>query len=184
MFYCISRLYENKLVPWSYSFFCDILLLAVILWKKKKKPLGKYLLSFCRKNTREMNVEVLPVSLSLLLTLNSYLAITLRERCPSMEFFLVRIFSHSDRLRRFTVFSPNTGKYRSEKTPYLDTFQAVLVVSFIDNKKKKHVVFGQKPWSTGRQLNVQKAPCWSSKRLLYVQFTYCLQRKFTHQISY
>ena len=84
-----------------------------------------------------MNVEVLPVSLSLLLTLNSYLAITLRERCPSMEFFLVRIFSHSDRLRRFTVFSPNTGKYRSEKTPYLDTFQAVLVVSFIDNKKKK-----------------------------------------------
>ena len=105
--------------------------------EKKKQPLGKYLLSFCRKNTREMNVEVLPVSLSLLLTLNSYLAITLRERCPSMEFFLVRIFSHSDRLRRFTVFSPNTGKYRSEKTPYLDTFQAVLVVSFIDNKKKK-----------------------------------------------
>ena len=129
-----------------------------------------------------MNVEVFPVSLSLLLTLNSYLAITLRERCPSMEFFLVRIFSHSDRLRRFTIFSPNTGKYRSEKTPYLDTFQAVLVVSFID--KKKHVVFGQKPWSTGRQLNVQKAPCWSSKRLLYVQFTYCLQRKFTQQISY
>ena len=133
-------MYENKLVPWSYSFFCDILLLAVILWKKKKKPLGKYLLSFCRKNTREMNVEVLPVSLSLLLTLNSYLAITLRERCPSMEFFLVRIFSHSDRLRRFTVFSPNTGKYRSEKTPYLDTFQAVLVVSFIDNKKKKNML--------------------------------------------
>ena len=90
-----------------------------------------------------MNVEVLPVSLSLLLTLNSYLAITLRERCPSMEFFLVRIFSHSDRLRRFTVFSPNTGKYRSEKTPYLDTFQAVLVVSFIDNKKKKKCVWSK-----------------------------------------
>ena len=111
--------------------------------EKKKIPLGKYLLSFCRKNTREMNVEVLPVSLSLLLTLNSYLAITLRERCPSMEFFLVRIFSHSDRLRRFTVFSPNTGKYRSEKTPYLDTFQAVLVVSFIDNKKKTCCVWSK-----------------------------------------
>ena len=27
----------------------------------------------------------------------------------------------------FPVFSPNTGKYGSEKTPYLDTFQAVLI---------------------------------------------------------
>ena len=27
----------------------------------------------------------------------------------------------------FSVFSPNTGKYRSEKTPYLDTFYAVIV---------------------------------------------------------
>ena len=36
-------------------------------------------------------------------------------------------------LRRFTeqlsVFSPNTGKYRSEKTPYLDTFHVVSVIS-------------------------------------------------------
>ena len=28
-----------------------------------------------------------------------------------------------------SVFSPNAGKYRPEKTPYLDTFHAVLVLS-------------------------------------------------------
>ena len=33
-----------------------------------------------------------------------------------MQFFLVRIFP---------VFSPKTGKYGPEKTPYLDTFHAV-----------------------------------------------------------
>ena len=26
----------------------------------------------------------------------------------------------------FSVFSPNVGKYRTEKTPYFDTFQAVV----------------------------------------------------------
>ena len=54
--------------------------------------------------------------------------ITLRENCPNMEFFLVRIFSHSNWIWRDTkylsVFSPNAGKYRPEKTPYLDTFHA------------------------------------------------------------
>ena len=46
--------------------------------------------------------------------------LTLREKCPNTEFFLVRIFPHSD-----SVFSPNVGKYRPEKTPYLDTFHAL-----------------------------------------------------------
>ena len=45
------------------------------------------------------------------------------------SFFLVRIFPHSDWIRRdkkyLSVFSLNTGKYRPEKTPYLDTFHAV-----------------------------------------------------------
>ena len=44
------------------------------------------------------------------------------------DFFLVCIFLYSDWIRRFTeifpVFSPNTGKYGPEKTPYLDTFHA------------------------------------------------------------
>ena len=54
------------------------------------------------------------------------------EKLPDTEFFLVRIFPHSDRIRRDTkylsVFSPNAGKYGPEKTSYLDTFHAVLMV--------------------------------------------------------
>ena len=46
-----------------------------------------------------------------------------------MEFFLVRIFSYSDLIRRFTpslsLLSPNMGKYGPEKNPYLDTFYTV-----------------------------------------------------------
>ena len=48
-------------------------------------------------------------------------------------FFLFPIIQYSDWIRRFTeqlsVFSPNTGKYGSEKTPYLDTFHVVSVIS-------------------------------------------------------
>ena len=56
---------------------------------------------------------------------------TLREICPNTEFFLVRIFPHSDWIQRDTpylsVFSPNVGKYGPEKTPYSDTFHAVKI---------------------------------------------------------
>ena len=48
----------------------------------------------------------------------------LREKCSNTEFFLVRIFPHLD-----WIFSPNAGKYRLAKTPYLDTFHAVLTLS-------------------------------------------------------
>ena len=55
---------------------------------------------------------------------------SLREKCPNTEFFLVRIFPHSDWIRRDTpylsVFSPNAGKCGPEKTPYLDTFHVVV----------------------------------------------------------
>ena len=54
---------------------------------------------------------------------------SLSEKCPNTEFFLVRIFPHSELVRRDTeylsVFSPNAGKYGPEETPYLDTFYAV-----------------------------------------------------------
>ena len=50
------------------------------------------------------------------------------------ELFLVRIFLYLDWICRFTsqifVFSPNTGKYRPEITPYLDTFQAAFFFFF------------------------------------------------------
>ena len=41
----------------------------------------------------------------------------LREKCPNTEFFLVRIFPHSDRIRSDTEYGP-------KKTLYLDTFHA------------------------------------------------------------
>ena len=51
--------------------------------------------------------------------------ITMREKCPNTELFLVRIFLYSDWIRRDTlhlsVFSPNTGKSGPEITPHLDT---------------------------------------------------------------
>ena len=57
--------------------------------------------------------------------------ISQREKCPNTEFFLVCIFPHPDWIRRDTeylsVFSPNVGKYEPKKTPYLDTFHAVVV---------------------------------------------------------
>ena len=54
---------------------------------------------------------------------------TLREKCPNMKFFLVRIFPLSDWIRRDTpylfVFSPNAGKYGPKKTLSFDTFHVV-----------------------------------------------------------
>ena len=54
-----------------------------------------------------------------------------RENCPKTKFFLVRILSHYDRIRRDTAYltalSPNAGKYRPEKTLDLDTFHAVMI---------------------------------------------------------
>ena len=79
----------------------------------------------------------------------------LREMCPNTEFLLVRIFRHSDWIRRdqkyLSVFSPNAGKYIPEKAPYLDTFHVVhLCRSRITNG-----YFNQQP-STGQSpLNVQ-----------------------------
>ena len=55
----------------------------------------------------------------------------LSENCPNTKFSLVRIFPH------FSVFSPNAGKYRPEKTPYLDTFHAVNL--FLEVQKIAHM---------------------------------------------
>ena len=68
--------------------------------------------------------------------LRSRKADQLHEKCPNIEFFLVRICPHSDWMRRdkeyLSVFSPNTGKYGLEKTPYLDT---------LNTDQKKHRIW-------------------------------------------
>ena len=61
--------------------------------------------------------------------------ITLREKCPNTEFLLV-LFLNTEFV---SVFSPNAGKYGPEKTPYLDTFHAV-VSSLGGKKRKKNLV--------------------------------------------
>ena len=66
--------------------------------------------------------------------------LSLREKCPNTEFFLVCIFPHSDWIRRDTylsVFSPNAGKYGLEITPYLDTFHAVSRLHVNDALREK-----------------------------------------------
>ena len=60
-----------------------------------------------------------------------YHPFSLPEKCPSTEFFLVRIFPHSDWIQENNI--PNTGKYGLEKTPYFDTFYSVLVQEFVFN---------------------------------------------------
>ena len=41
---------------------------------------------------------------------------SLREKCPNTESYLI-------------VFCPNAGKYELKKSPYLDTFHAVIISS-------------------------------------------------------
>ena len=56
--------------------------------------------------------------------------VLLRGKCPNMEWFLVRIFPHSDWIQRdasyLSVFIPNVGKCGPDVTPYLDIFHAVI----------------------------------------------------------
>ena len=39
----------------------------------------------------------------------------------------------------FPVFRPNTGKYRPEKTAYLDTFQEVLITIDANKRYKENI---------------------------------------------
>ena len=84
------------------------------------------------KNTVQLNL----VAYSLFFVIFEFLIRALREKCPNTEFFLVRIFPEylsvfSPNAGKYgsehlSVFSPNAEKYGPEKTPYLDTFHAVV----------------------------------------------------------
>ena len=55
-------------------------------------------------------------------------AVTVRDKCPNKQFFLVCIFPHSDWIWReeyLSALSPNAVKYGPEKAPYLDTSRSV-----------------------------------------------------------
>ena len=72
-----------------------------------------------KSNGNNHNVKGIPLVVTYHPLLKSLRAIILREMCPNTKLFLVRIFPY------FSVFSPNTGKYGPEITPYLDNFHAV-----------------------------------------------------------
>ena len=65
------------------------------------------------------NVAKNTITTRLLFKISYILNLTLREKCPNTEFFLVRIFPHLDWIRRDTkylsVFSLNAGKCGPEK---------------------------------------------------------------------
>ena len=65
------------------------------------------------KSTKMWAEEDTQVLRKIILRKTNATTITLREKCPNTEFFLVRKFLDSD-----WIFSPNPGKYGSEKTPY------------------------------------------------------------------
>ena len=69
------------------------------------------------------------------------LSISLREKCPNTELYLVRIFPHLDWIQRDTsylsVFSPNAGKIRIRITPHTDTFYAVIYTQY------SHIILNQ-----------------------------------------
>ena len=70
-----------------------------------------------------------------------YLSTVLLEKCPNTVFFLVRIFQHYDWIRGdrcLTLFSPISVKLGPEKTPYLDTFHAMLRISHESCRKQAH----------------------------------------------
>ena len=103
-------------------------------WKQLRKQLSTKI-DFCKVSRQTLSIFSSRRSVAKSEFCNDMLRIisnqyhSLREKCPNMEFFLVRIFLHLDWIRRDTeylsVLSPNTGKYGPEKTPYLDAFHAV-----------------------------------------------------------
>ena len=57
---------------------------------------------------------------------------SLREKCPNTEFFLVRIFPHSDWMRReLFVFSPNAGEIRTRNKSVFERFSRSAWISNI-----------------------------------------------------
>ena len=87
---------------------------------------------------------------------------TLSEKCPNTEFFLVRIFMYSN---------SSTGKYGPEKSPYLDTFDAMklrertepLCSSSKENEKrvlyssdKKNICDSKTFWKIAKSMSSKK----------------------------
>ena len=125
-----------KSIPefWHHKFFADINQIIEKIFFKKIKFHSNFIFEKKKKNRKKDSTELLKAN-------DSTVRNALRENCPNAVFFLVRIFPHSDWIQRDTeylfAFSPDAGKYGSKKTPYLDTFHAVMMKATIDNNSNR-----------------------------------------------
>ena len=113
-----------------------------------------------------------------------------------MEIFLVRIFPHSAGIRRdteyFSVFIWNAGKYGPKKTPYMDTFHAVVAFSSLNSYRmnvclyfdtfQNVVIAGLKcrssPWRCSAKKGILKFFAkFTGKHLCYISIKKRLQHR-------
>ena len=104
-------------------------------WRKKLKELFEknskmHSATKFREEWSKAAINFLDLNVPLQMKNKRTLSITLREKCPCLEFFWSVFFLHSDWIRRDTlylsVFSPNVRKYVSvQKKLNTDTFRAM-----------------------------------------------------------
>ena len=134
--------------------------------------------TFFWKLSTDWKVDSIPISRHV-----SFCAAT-AWKCPNIEFSLIRIFSHSDWIRRDTeylsLFSLNARKCGPEKTPYLDTFHAVCIYNMIFNllpfRKQYSWSFFLRPYSplwshsSSQRSAVILPPIWKKCLFYFVDF--------------
>ena len=111
----------------------------------------------------------------------------LREKCPNMEFFLVRIFLYLNRIRRFTRKSPYSARIQEntdqekKKTPYLDTFHVVHFVSLVSHCVSTVYFVSVRIQSECRKIRTRKISVFGhfSRRFIYVALTICAVLSFS-----
>ena len=122
---CLISMYGVLNTLSEYTYFAYQKTLHHTLFCLFLKPLKAFSVSLIKNTSREhLSFWALKVPL-----IKENVEHSLHEKCPNTELFLVHIFLYSDWIRRdspyLSVFSPNTGKYGPEITPYFDTFHAV-----------------------------------------------------------
>ena len=123
---CLISVYGVLNTLSEYTYFAYQKTLHHTLFCLFLKPLKAFSVSLIKNTSREhLSFWALKVPL-----IKENVEHSLHEKCPNTELFLVHIFLYSDWIRRdspyLSVFSPNTGKYGPEITPYFDTFHVVI----------------------------------------------------------
>ena len=104
----------NVNILWNFAYTSNEYYLLFIRWKEMRSA-RKYRSIYYVPTFNASTLIYLKTSTkNWLIFETSFHSNALREKCPNTEFFLVRIFPHSDWIRRYTsylsAFSPNAGK--------------------------------------------------------------------------